>query len=208
MMSTIRDTTDLRGGRGDCYDGLVTTSCETMSTSALPLPEDLDRQPDHGDRTSARATRIASRKWTASLLSIAILATVLFPIVQNWQETPQDDFPLSYYPMFSFEKSDRQRVTYLVVYDKASHRFLLPYWYAGTGGMNQVRRQITKIVDRGDASRLCRSVAARVAKSEDLPSGMKEVEIVTGSFQMTRFFAGDRTPLSESVRAHCSVPRG
>ena len=179
-----------------------------MSTGALPLPADLDREPDHGDRIPTRAARAASPKWAASLLSIVILGTILFPIAQNWQEAPRDDFPLSYYPMFSFEKTDRQRVTYLVVYDHASNRFLLPYWYAGLGGMNQVRRQINKLVDRGQAPRLCRNVASRVAKSGDLPANLNAVEVVTGSFQMSQFFAGNRTPVSESVRAHCSVPRG
>jgi hypothetical protein len=152
--------------------------------------------------------RPTSRKWVASLLSIVLLATVVAPIFENWKARPQDDFPLSYYPMFTFEKSDRQRVTYLVGYDSAQNRFLLPYWYAGLGGMNQVRRQINKLVDREQAPRLCRNVASRVARSTELPADLSAVEVVTGSFLMTRFFAGDRTPISESVRAQCPIRRG
>ena len=178
-----------------------------MSAGVLPLPADLDRQPDDGDRRPARPAHKASPKWVASLLSVVLLGAVLFPIVENWQETPRDDFPLSYYPMFSFEKSDRQRVNYLVAYDTAKNRFLLPYWYAGLGGLNQVRRQMTKLIDRGQAPRLCRNVASRVARSGALPSDLSTVEIVTGTFQMTQFFAGNRTPVAESVRAQCPVPR-
>ena len=179
-----------------------------MSAGALPRPADLERQPSDGDRIPTRAARAASPKWSAGLLSLVILAAVLFPITQNWTDAPRDDFPLSYYPMFSFEKGDRQRVTYLVVYDTASNRYLLPYWYAGLGGMNQVRRQINKLVDRGQASRLCRNVASRVARSTDLGGDMRTVEIVTGVFQMSQFFAGNKVPVSESVRAQCPVPRG
>jgi len=186
-----------------------------MSAGALPRPAELDREPADGrrrpatgDRTPSPAAHKASPKWAAGLLSFVFLAAILTPIVENWHDPPRDDFPLSYYPMFSFEKGDRQRVTYLVVYDTARNRFLLPYWYAGLGGMNQVRRQINKLVDRGQASRLCRSVASRVARSTDLAGDMSTVEIVTGAFQMTQFFAGNRTPVSESVRAQCPVPRG
>ena len=179
-----------------------------MSAGALPRPADLDRTPADGDREPARAERTASPKWAAGLLSFVFLAAVLTPIVENWHEPPRDDFPLSYYPMFSFEKGDRQRVTYLAAYDAAGSRILLPYWYAGQGGMNQVRRQINKQVDRGQAPRLCRNVASRVARSADLPADLSTVEIVTGVFQMSQFFAGNRAPVSESVRAQCPVRRG
>lgn len=178
-----------------------------MRVGTLHLPADHDSPPADDARTPRRATRATSRKWSASLLSIALLGAVLLPVVENWAVVPKDDFPLSYYPMFTFEKTDRQRVTYLVVYDGAQNRFRLPYWYAGLGGMNQVRRQINKLVDRGQANRLCRNVATRVARSPDLPGDLAAVEIVTGSFLMTEFFAGNRTPISEQVRAQCLVPR-
>ena len=179
-----------------------------MSVGALPLPADHDRPPTDRDRAPTRAAPATSRKWVASVLSIVILAAVVAPILENWKATPRDDFPLSYYPMFTFAKTDRQRVTYLVAHDSAKNRFRLPYWYAGLGGLNQVRRQINKLVDRGQASRLCRSVAARVARSPVLPGDLSAVEVVTGVFSMTRFFGGDRMPLSESVRAQCLVRRG
>lgn len=179
-----------------------------MRAGALPVAADLDRTPADGDRKPTSVARTAPRKWFASLLSFVFLAAVLTPIVENWRDAPRDDFPLSYYPMFTFEKTDRQRVTYLVVYDSARNRFLLPYWYAGLGGMNQVRRQVNKLVDRGQASRLCRNVASRVARSPELSSDLRAVEVVTGVFQMTQFFAGNRVPVSETVRAQCPVQRG
>lgn len=179
-----------------------------MRVGALPLPADRDASPADGNRQQTRAERRASSKWSASLLSLVLLGAILLPVVENWVETPRDDFPLSYYPMFTFEKTDRQRVTYLVVYDSAMNRFRLPYWYAGLGGMNQVRRQINKLVDRGQAGRLCRNVASRVARSEELSPDLAAVEVVTGYFLMTQFFAGDRTPIAETVRAQCLVPRG
>jgi len=141
------------------------------------------------------------------VLSLAILAAVVAPIAENWKATPRDDFPLSYYPMFTADKADRQRVTYLVAYAADGGRYLLPYRYAGQGGLNQVRRQMNKLLEQGQAARLCRTVASRVVRFDDVPVEVARVEIVTGIFLMTHFFAGDRTPVSESVRAGCAVQR-
>jgi hypothetical protein len=179
-----------------------------MSAAALPPQADVDREPVRGDRQPGHAGRPASRKWVASALSLVILAAVVAPVFENWKARPSDDFPLSYYPMFSLEKSDRQRLTYLVAHDAGGGRHLLPYRFAGQGGMNQVRRQINKRVDRGEASRLCRSVASRVARSGDLPKDLVNIQVVTGTFLMTDFFAGNSVPVSESVRAHCPVLGG
>jgi hypothetical protein len=178
-----------------------------MSTAALPHPLDAEHQPGRVPVGSTRAAPASSRKWVASALSIAILVAVVAPVFENWKATPADDFPLSYYPMFTFDKSDRQRVTYLVAYDPSGARFLLPYRYAGQGGLNQVRRQMNKLLEGGQASRLCRTVASRVVRFGDLPIDVSRIEIVTGTFLMTRFFAGDRVPVSENIRAACPVQR-
>jgi hypothetical protein len=178
-----------------------------MSTAALPYPDSTDGEYVGDDRGSTRARPAASRKWAASVLSIVVLAAVVAPIAQNWRATPRDDFPLSHYPMFTADKSDRQRVTYLVAYTPDDGRYLLPYRYAGQGGLNQVRRQMNKLLDRGQASRLCRTVASRVVRFGDQPVALNRVEIVTGTFLMTQFFAGNRVPLTESVRAACPIQR-
>ena len=175
-----------------------------MRVAPLPHPSMDAHQPSVISRESPVGRR-SSRKSVATVISIALLVAVLAPVLENWKEDPQDDFPLSYYPMFSFEKSDRQQVTYLVAHDSRGGRLLLPYWFAGQGGLNQVRRQMNKLVDRREASRLCRSVASRVARSGDLPKDLVTIQVVTGTFRMTEFFAGNRVPVSENVRSHCPV---
>jgi hypothetical protein len=179
-----------------------------MSTAALPFPPELDHEPPDGELEVRRSAGTRSRKWVASIISLLLLGAVIAPVAQNWMDEPRDDFPLSYYPMFSFDKADRQRVTYLVAYDADGSRFLLPYWYAGQGGMNQVRRQMNKLVDRGQSSRLCRSVASRAARAGDLPKSLVNVQVVTGTFLMSEFFTGNRVPASENVRATCTIQRG
>ena len=39
---------------------------------------------------------MAQGKALPTLLSIAICAALLWPISENWRESPKDDFPLSY----------------------------------------------------------------------------------------------------------------
>lgn len=179
-----------------------------MSAAALPFPPELEHEPPDGERAAPRSAGARSGKWVASVISLVLLGAVIAPIGQNWQAEPHDDFPLSYYPMFSFDKSDRQRVTYLIAHDADGGRVLLPYWYAGQGGMNQVRRQMNKLVERGESSRMCRSVASRVARSDDLPKNLVNVQVVTGTFFMSEFFTGNRVPATESVRATCAIHRG
>jgi hypothetical protein len=179
-----------------------------MSAAALPFPPELDRETSDAAREVSPSAGRRSRKWVASVISLVVLGAVIAPIGQNWMAEPHDDFPLSYYPMFSFDKSDRQRVTYLIAHDAGGGRLLLPYWYAGQGGMNQVRRQMNKLVERGQSSRLCRSVASRAARSDDLPKTLVNVQVVTGTFFMTEFFTGNRMPASENVRATCAIQRG
>jgi hypothetical protein len=71
--------------------------------------------------------------------------------------------------------------------------------------MNQVRRQINRRVGQGEAVELCRSVASRLRRSARRPPGASHVEVITGTFRMSTYFAGSRVPLEENVRARCAI---
>jgi hypothetical protein len=147
-------------------------------------------------------------KRLARLLSLILVAALLRPIAENRRARPRDSFPLSYYPMFSLKRSARSRVTYLVGIDAAGGRRLLPYTCAGSGGLNQVRRQINRAVREGWADALCQRVAASPALGRPGPfADVAEVQIVTGSYRLADFFAGDKGPRSERVVAARRVRR-
>jgi hypothetical protein len=55
---------------------------------------------------------------------------------------------------------------------------------------------------------MCRSVASRAARSDDLPKNLVNVQVVTGTFFMSQFFTGNRAPATETVRASCPIQRG
>jgi hypothetical protein len=149
----------------------------------------------------------AAGKRLAAAFSVVLLLVVASPIVENWKSQSHDDFPLSFYRMFSEVRSDTQRVTYLVGLDSRGGRVLIPYQYAGAGGMNQVRRQINRQVEQGSASRLCQTVSSRVSRAGSRLPELRTIEITTGTFRMSEYFRGNRSPVSENVSARCSVER-
>ena len=160
---------------------------------------------------------LAREKGFAGVFGALLIGAVLLPVVQNWREQPKDGFPLSYYPMFSLKRSDSSTVRYLVGIDADGGRHLLPHTYAGTGGLNQVRRQINKVVRGGKADTLCKLVAARVAQGdEERFAGVVTVQVVVGRYRLNDYFADkrgsvwermDASRTKEHVEASCPVAR-
>jgi hypothetical protein len=144
----------------------------------------------------------------AAIFSLLVVLVVLSPILQNWHPEATDNFPLSYYPMFSYERPDVERLNYLVGLDADGRRFGIPYTQAGSGGMNQVRRQINTRVSRGQSDQLCRSVSQRIAGSRSAYyARIETVQVVAGEYDLDEFFTASRLPRSEQVRASCPVQR-
>lgn len=147
-------------------------------------------------------------KWTAGGFSVLMVCAVLWPVAQNWREQRRDGFPLSYYPMFTARRSATVKVTHLIGVDAAGRRYQIPYTYAGSGGLNQVRRQINRVVREGRAGVLCDLVAARIAVQQTGPlTEVTRVQLVIGKYRLADYFAGETSPVSESVLASSEVGR-
>jgi hypothetical protein len=152
---------------------------------------------------------LARGKGFAGALSLAMVGAVLWPVLENWKEEPKDGFPLSYYPMFSLKRPKKADFTYLVGLDADGGRHLLPHRYAGTGGLNQVRRQINRLAREGKAEGLCQRVAERLAGEKDGPfASMVTVQVVTGRYRLAQYFDGKKEPTRERVHASRPVERG
>lgn len=152
-------------------------------------------------------TALIERRGIAAGLSIAMVVAALRPILENWRERPRDGFPLSYYPMFTARRSRRVRVTHLLGIDAQGGRQIIPCRYAGTGGLNQIRKHITATVRWDGADELAQGVARRVARRSTGPlDTIVTVQVVTGVYDMDRYFRGKRRPKSEEIHAECLVP--
>jgi len=147
-------------------------------------------------------------KLVALSASGALLVAVLAPVHQHWRAKPRDGFPLSYYPMFSARRKRHGKVTYLVGETVTGSRRLLHYSYAGSGGLNQVRRQLRRTVgqDRAGevAAQVARAVARRPRRGDE---AVVRVQVVTGRYAYHDFFSGRREPVAEEVHASMTVLR-
>ena len=138
-----------------------------------------------------------------------MIGAVLWPIAQNWRERQRDGFPLSYYPMFTAKRSATVDITHFVGIELSGERQPVPYTYAGSGGLNQVRRQINRAVREGRAEALCDSVAAQVARQEsEALAEVVRVELVTGKYRLAHYFAGETRPVSERILASSEIEGG
>jgi len=143
-----------------------------------------------------------------ALLSVAMIGAVLWPIQQNWRDKPRDNFPLSYYPMFSSRRQATETFYYLVGRDGQGARHYIRYKLIGSGGGNQGRRQLRRIISEGRAPELARTVARRLALQKEPPwSELVAVDVCRGRFVVDDFFHGRKEPVREEVEGSCAVER-
>lgn len=142
-----------------------------------------------------------SSKWSAGLFSILLMVVLLLPITENWKEAPKDDFPLSYYPMFSHRRAATHSLNYVIGYDQSMNWHYIPYRYIDSGGFNQVRRQLNKRVREDNYKGVLPKVARRLKRSDQAPyNKIITIELVRGRFRYADYFIKkDKKPLSEKI---------
>jgi len=148
------------------------------------------------------------RRLYAILVSVFVLGAVVLPVRENLRQKPEDDFPLSYYPMFSHEHPEVQAFTYVLGIDGGGHSRIIPHRFWGTGGLNQARKQLRRIVNagRGSARDHCAQIAARIAGRKEF-DGVVRIAIVTDRYRPAEYFAGKTEPLSRVVHAKLAFER-
>jgi hypothetical protein len=146
-------------------------------------------------------------KFSASVFSLLLLAAIAWPVGENWKSKPKDEFPLSYFPMFSFKRDSIFQVNYFIGYDVRNQRCYIPYEYIGSGGLNQVRRQLNKKVREEKGDRIAEKVAKRLANCKTAPyNELVRVDLVTGRYHLDNYFlTGDKNPLAETVIASKTI---
>lgn len=143
----------------------------------------------------------------ATAFSILVLVALLWPVQENWKKKPKDDFPLSYYPMFSHKRKATYSMSYLVGYDSLQNRYFIPYQYAGTGGFNQVRRQMRQMVREDRQDELTKRVVQRLANTQRKPfNQLERVDLVKGKYHFEDYFLHDqKEPISEKLLSTANI---
>lgn len=146
----------------------------------------------------------------AYVFSLAMLGAVLHPLLLDPQDSGQDSFPLSTYPMFSYDKPRTARVSSAVaIGPERKERAVPPEFVAGSETM-QALRTIAKSVRAGkkQARGLCEAIARRIADSADPAfAGATRVALITAEFDSIDYLSGDRTPLRRKDHVRCAIAR-
>ena len=173
-----------------------------------PVIESINHQLQMSERASHGSRRTPLQKGLAGLFGFLLMGATVAPVEQNWRPHPNDNFPFSYYPMFSEKRGEIYAVSYMVGLDGQGNRYLISHRLAGSGGLNQTRRQINKLIREDNADVLCQAVARSVARERASPySKIVIVRIVTGRFKFADYFGGNKAPLKERAHASCQVER-
>jgi len=154
------------------------------------------------------APGLARGKLWAAYMSLAMIGAVLWPVHENWRAKPRDNFPLTYYPMFSTKREAIETFYYLVGRDEQGTRYLVPYKLIGPGGLNSVRRQVRRIVREGRGEELAQSVARRLSRKDEPPwSKIVAVSVVKGKYSVDDFYYGRKEPVEEEIKGFSPVER-
>jgi hypothetical protein len=145
---------------------------------------------------------VGSRAY-AALVSVAMLAAVLWPMVRK-----TDGFPLSNYPMFSRARKAEAQVFHVVAFSShGEHRPVSPS-LLGTEEVMQASQAARIAFRRGAVAsmELCREVASRVVADQRWKD-IESLEVREDVFDTIAYWEGDRKPRRTRVRARCEVSR-
>ena len=142
----------------------------------------------------------------ASIVCLLLSLAVLSPVRRHWNPVVSDSFPLSWYPMFRLERPEIEPMAYVVGRSRDGEVRLLPYTYWASGGFNQGRTQLNRIVSQGRArvEVLCAQIA-QTAAARASDDDLVEIAILMGEFDRDRYF-GEGISVPERVRAFDTCP--
>jgi hypothetical protein len=122
-----------------------------------------------------------------------------------------DDFPLSWFPMFSKPRPEYETPIYVVALDAdgARHKVSQRYWTSG--GFNQGATQLIKTSKKGkDALReMCERIAKKVGSSKVSDyRASTGISIFKGVYSRESWFRdGNHEPIREARLVSCEIER-
>ncbi len=180
-----------------------------LAVSEIALSQHTHR-PTIKEAVSARVRQRLGARAIAAAFSIALIVAVLSPMQENFRERPRDSFPLSYYPMFTLSQDDLNEQTYVVGFDASGKRYTIRYSYISPGGrLVRVRSDVRRQVQQGLAGHVCGRTSLAIAQRN--PRSLRPVvtlQVVTGTYSLSEYLDGNKTPRSEIIHAACQIARG
>jgi hypothetical protein len=202
----------------DLSRNLPPTDSSSLSASvASTLPVALPAA-----RAALPAPRAAERDVWALVAGVVFAAVVLSPVRHYFNgkdKLKEDSFPLSTYPMFSDNRKDRTRIPHVAGFTADGVRIVPHHSHFGAGGLNQVRKQITRMVRQGRSVEVAQRYADSLAGQRQRPlagrgsgaqrrrteAGIVRVEVVRSRYFFDTYYDGNTIPQTETVHARAEV---
>ncbi|MBS1119409.1 MAG: hypothetical protein H6Q90_1637 [Deltaproteobacteria bacterium] len=151
----------------------------------------------------ARLATVVRTRALPAAISIVLIGATLWPLVR---QPVDDDFPLSTYPMFAFERPTRMTMSYAVGITRTGRRYLRPE-IVGTPEVLQARA----IIERGiggtarERMALCSQIATTLREVSEFDD-VVAIAIVTGTHDALDFLIRGQIG-TEIERVRCEVKR-
>ena len=143
-----------------------------------------------------RASHDAAASWVRRLLTAALLAALLSPVVRN-----QDSLPLSTYPMYAGTRSNLSSFVTAVGLDDVGDQSTLSALTISQSRDRLIAQSfLNDAVQRGEAAEACEDIVSRVAPS------LVTVEIAVEQHDTIARLRGDESLQERTVVASCGVP--
>ncbi len=146
--------------------------------------------------------RVSERRRAAALVSIALVAATLEPILRS----PGDDgFPLSTYPMFATPRATKLTLDYAIAETRDGARRSVAPELVGSSEVLQALANIAREVAGKRSAALCERIARGVAADSGY-ADVTRIRIVTGTNDAIEYLAHGTIGF-ERERARCQVLR-
>lgn len=148
----------------------------------------------------------AADKALPYVISVLFVGAVLSPYVPSEQP---DSFPLSTYPMFSFQKDRKATIEHVVGKTSDGRELFIPPGLVANDEVLQARATLHRTVRRGRAAtrKLCQEVAERLKGESGELAQIEVLEVRRATYDSIDYFTHDAPPIRSRVFARCPVTR-
>jgi hypothetical protein len=138
------------------------------------------------------------RRWAPILISIAVLAAVLWPALSPDHD---DGFPVSNYPMFATARPRVNRFHTAVGVDRDGHQVILdPRTIGGSTEAVHATETVRFAIADATTDELCVEITRRLGARR---AEIAAVEVRTDTYDAVAWFEGDEDPVASVVHSRC-----
>jgi len=146
---------------------------------------------------------VSPERTVGAVVSILVIALTAAPVLDH--PAKDDDFPLSTYPMFAFQRGTVHAFEYAIGWTEAGERRTIKPRHVANNEVMQARVAFSSAVGKGKLGELCARIAGRVAADPGLADVVR-IEIVRGTHDAVEYLVRGARGKEKRLR-ECKVAR-